>query len=154
MSRTSHPSAIHHVEFKPMKSVPRRGCGRRWYQRRLRSSVASMSSSASGSTRSWSSMLRAPPGLACGACRVRDMRVLLVETGIALPECERVGMGAGLEEGDLQGPLADGVVLAHELVHAAVAKDAVAVRVDVHARRRARRLAVEQEVERDRLLRS
>jgi hypothetical protein len=104
MSRTSHPSAIHHVEFNPMKSVPRRGFGRRWYQRRP-----------------------------CGVGRVEDMRVLLVESGIALPECERVGLRAWLEEGDLQGPLADRVVLAHELVQAALAENAVAVLVDVHA---------------------
>jgi hypothetical protein len=104
MSRTSHPSAIHHVEFNPMKSVPRRGFGRRWYQRRV-----------------------------CGVGAVEDMRVLLVETGIALPECERVGLCAWLEEGDLQGPLADRVVLAHELVQAALAENAVSVFVDVHA---------------------
>jgi hypothetical protein len=104
MSKMSHPSAIHHVEFNPMKSVPRRGFGRRWYQRRV-----------------------------CGVGAVEDMRVLLVETGIALPECERVGLGAWLEEGDLQGPLADRVVLAHELVHAALAENAVSVFVDVHA---------------------
>ena len=39
--------------------------------------------------------------------RVRDTSDLLVETGIALSECERVGVGAWLEEGDLQGPVAD-----------------------------------------------
>jgi hypothetical protein len=104
MSRTSHPSAIHHVEFNPMKSVPRRGFGRKWYQRR-------------------------PSGVG----RVEDMRVLLVETGIALPECERVGLGAWLKEGDFQGPLADRVVLAHELVQAALAEHAVSVFVHVHA---------------------
>ena len=32
-----------------------------------------------------------------------------------LAECEHVGLGASLEEGDLQRPLADRVVLAHEL---------------------------------------
>ena len=41
--------------------------------------------------------------------------------GIALPERERVRLGAGLEEGDLQRSITDSVVLAHELVHAAVA---------------------------------
>src|SRR5687767_14350862 len=56
---------------------------------------------------------------------------LPVETGIALPECERVGVGAWLEEGDLQGPLAGRIVLAHELVHAALAENAVAGLVDV-----------------------
>ena len=63
--------------------------------------------------------------------RVRDTSDLLVETGIALSECERVGLGAWLEEGDLQGPLAGRVVLAHELVHAALAENAIAVLVDV-----------------------
>jgi hypothetical protein len=50
-----------------------------------------------------------------------------------LPERERVGVGAWLEEGDLQRPLADRVVLAYELVHAAVPEQAVSVLVDVHA---------------------
>ena len=36
----SQPSAIHHVELKPMRSVWRRGCGRSWCQRRPRSSWA------------------------------------------------------------------------------------------------------------------
>src|SRR3954451_19362579 len=56
MSKTSHPSAVHHVELNPMKSVPRRGFGRRWYQRRV-----------------------------CGVGAVEDMRVLLVETGSRYP---------------------------------------------------------------------
>jgi hypothetical protein len=55
------------------------------------------------------------------------------ETGIALPERERIRLGAGLGERDLQRPLADRVVLAHELVHAAVLEHAVAVLVDVDA---------------------
>ena len=50
-----------------------------------------------------------------------------------LPERERVRLGAGLEERDLQRPLADRVVLAHELVQAAVLEQAVSVLVDVHA---------------------
>src|SRR4051794_36144069 len=109
MSRTNHPSAIHHLELNPMKSVPRRGFGRGWYQRRPRSSVASISSSPSGPARSRSSLIRSSPAWACGACRVRDICVLLVEGGIAPPERERVGLGAWLEEGDLQGPPADRV---------------------------------------------
>src|SRR5687768_3173406 len=50
-----------------------------------------------------------------------------------LAEGEGVGLGAGLEERDLQRPVADPVVLAHELVHAALAQHAVAVLVHVHA---------------------
>jgi hypothetical protein len=88
MSRTSHPSAIHHVEFN-------------------------------------------------GVGRVEDMRVLLIESGIALPERERVGLGAWLEERDLQGPLADRIVLADELVHAGVLEQAVSGLVDVDAVRKA-----------------
>lgn len=50
-----------------------------------------------------------------------------------LPERECVRLGAGLEERDLQGPFTDVVVLAHEMVQAAVPEQAVAVLVDVHA---------------------
>src|SRR5687767_1890591 len=50
-----------------------------------------------------------------------------------LPERERVRLGAWLEEGDLERPLADRVVLAYELVHAAILKEAVFVLVDVNA---------------------
>ncbi len=52
---------------------------------------------------------------------------------LELPEREHVRLGAGLEERDLQRPLADPVVLAHELIQAAVAEQAVPVVVDVHA---------------------
>src|SRR3954447_7335767 len=68
-----------------------------------------------------------------------------------LAECERVRLRAGLIERDLERPLADGVVLAHELVHAAVLEQPVAAVVDVDAVRRTRRLAVERDVERNRL---
>jgi hypothetical protein len=50
-----------------------------------------------------------------------------------LAECERVRFGAGREERDLQGPLANPVVLSHELVEAALPEQAVPVLVDVHA---------------------
>ena len=50
-----------------------------------------------------------------------------------LPEREPVGLGAGLEKGDLQRPLAYRVAPAHELVEAAVLKQAVPVLVDIHA---------------------
>src|SRR4051794_23175494 len=47
-----------------------------------------------------------------------------------LPEREHVRLGARLEERDLDRPLAHRVVLAHELVEAAVPEHAVAVLVD------------------------
>ena len=50
-----------------------------------------------------------------------------------LSEREDVCLGAGLEERDLQRPLTDGVVLAHELVQAAIPEQAVPVLVDVFA---------------------
>jgi hypothetical protein len=50
-----------------------------------------------------------------------------------LAECERVCLGAGLEERDLQRPLANPVVLSHELVEAALPEQAVPVLVHVHA---------------------
>jgi hypothetical protein len=50
-----------------------------------------------------------------------------------LPEREDVRLGAGLEERDLHRPLADRVVLAHELVEAAVSEQTVPVLVYVHA---------------------
>ena len=50
-----------------------------------------------------------------------------------LPERERIRLGAGVGERDLQRPLADGVVLAHELVQAAVPEQSVPGLVDVHA---------------------
>jgi hypothetical protein len=50
-----------------------------------------------------------------------------------LSERERVRLGACLEERDLQRPLADHVVLAYELVHAAVPEQAVPALVDVDA---------------------
>ena len=63
-------------------------------------------------------------------------------------------VGTWLEEADLQRSVAYDVVLAHELVHAVVSEYAVAVRVDVHACRRAGSLAVEGYAEGDRLRRS
>src|SRR3954468_22166256 len=49
-----------------------------------------------------------------------------------LTEREGVRLGVGLEECDLQRPLPNSVVLADELVQAAVAKDAVAVLGDLY----------------------
>src|SRR4051794_26156656 len=71
----------------------------------------------------------------------------------ALAEREHVGLGAGLQERDLKRPLADHVVLAYELVQAAAAEEAVAILVDVLAVRAARRLAVDEHAEGDRLSR-
>src|SRR5918997_2035607 len=79
------------------------------------------------------------------------MSVLLVGVGIALSEGEGVRVGSRLKEGDLERSVADAVVLAYELVHAVVSEYAVAVRVDVHACRRAGSRAVEGYAEGDRL---
>ena len=49
------------------------------------------------------------------------------------PNVNDVGLGAGLEERDLQRPLAHHFMLANKLVHAAVSEHAVAVLVDVDA---------------------
>jgi hypothetical protein len=91
----------------------------------------------------------AATGLAAGQCpteakQARRSGVELPVTGGAirklqghvaapLPEGEHVCLGARLQEGDLQGPVADRVVGAHELVQAAVPEQTVAVLVEVHA---------------------
>src|SRR6185436_18297979 len=67
-----------------------------------------------------------------------------------LSEGERVGLRAGLAEGDLQGAGTDPAALADQLIQAAVREDTGAVPVDVHAVRPARRLPVEAHPERDR----
>src|SRR5512133_2436449 len=72
---------------------------------------------------------------------------------VRLPEREDICGRAGLEESDLQRPLADRVVLAHELVQAAVPEQAVAVLVDIHAVRGAGSLAVEEHPKRNPLAR-
>jgi hypothetical protein len=61
-----------------------------------------------------------------------------------LAECKHVRLGAGLEESDLECPVVDRVVLAHELVEAAVSEHAVSVLVDVDAARGAWSLAVQE----------
>jgi hypothetical protein len=74
------------------------------------------------------------PGLTTRvACHESARRWRRRGRGDALPERERVRLGAGREERDLQRPLAHHVVLAHELVHAAVAEHAIPVFVDVDA---------------------
>ena len=50
-----------------------------------------------------------------------------------LSECERVRLGAGFEERDFQCLLVDCVVLAHQLIQATVAEQAVSFLVDIHA---------------------
>jgi hypothetical protein len=50
-----------------------------------------------------------------------------------LAEGEGIRLDSGLEEPDLERPLADGVVLADELVQAAVSKHPIPVCVDVDA---------------------
>ena len=52
---------------------------------------------------------------------------------LRLPEREDVRLRARLDEGDLQRPLVDRVVLANQLVEAAVAEKAVPLLVDVGA---------------------
>src|SRR3954466_3736413 len=69
----------------------------------------------------------------------------------SLSESEHVRPGAGLVERDLERPVLDWPRLANELVHAALAEQAVPVLVDVDAVRRARSLAVEEHAERDRV---
>ena len=66
---------------------------------------------------------------------LRDLRYpsMSLRAPIALPERERVRLGARLEEGDLKRALADGPNLADELVHAAVLQHAISLLVDVHA---------------------
>jgi hypothetical protein len=69
------------------------------------------------------------------------------DSGDGLPqlaERERVRLGAGLVEADLERSLADPVVLARELVQAAVAEHAGSVLVDVAARGQGRSLAIEE----------
>jgi hypothetical protein len=61
------------------------------------------------------------------------MSVLLVAVRSALSEGEGVRHGAWVKEADLQRSVAYDVVLAHELVHAVVPEQAVAVLVDVDA---------------------
>jgi hypothetical protein len=52
---------------------------------------------------------------------------------VLLPEREHVRLGAGLQERDLQRPVADGVVLPDELVQAGVPEQAVPVLADIDA---------------------
>jgi hypothetical protein len=81
--------------------------------------------------------LRGPTALAVeGGDRFERRRVLRRWRPFGhrwLPERERVRLGAGLGERDLQRSLAVRAVLAHKLVHAPVLEQAVPVLVDVHA---------------------
>src|SRR5215207_1069527 len=51
----------------------------------------------------------------------------------ALAEGERVGLDAGVQEGDLEGPLADGAGLADQLVQPGAGDRAAALVVDIGA---------------------
>jgi hypothetical protein len=64
-----------------------------------------------------------------------------------LAEGEGVGLDAGVEEGSLQGAVADGTGLADELVEPRLGDRAVALVVNVGAMGGARGLAVEQHPE-------
>jgi hypothetical protein len=64
--------------------------------------------------------------------------VLAMDVGAPISLCasserERVRLGAGLREGDLERPLADGVELAHELVQPPGPENTVPFHVDVDA---------------------
>jgi hypothetical protein len=56
-----------------------------------------------------------------------------MRSGKGLPECEDVGLGAPLEKADFQRSVADRLVLAYQLVQAALPKHTVAVLVHVDA---------------------
>src|SRR5271170_543183 len=64
-----------------------------------------------------------------------------------LTEGERVGLGAGVEERDLEGSLGDALALADELVQALLGEGAVAVFVEVEPVGGVRRLPVEEHLE-------
>ena len=56
----------------------------------------------------------------CGHLNQPTLPVSGLDLRGPLPEREHVCLGAGLQEGDLQGPVADRVVRAYEVVEAAV----------------------------------
>ena len=112
------------------------------------------SSSASGSLRATSTTTQSSERVIADARTADQRRDLLaarlqsVVDGLSFGQCsdgwsrmpssrlserERVRLGAGFEEGDLQRPLADRAVLAHELVQAAFPEQAGPVLVDVDA---------------------
>jgi hypothetical protein len=78
-----------------------------------------------------------PMSSAVSAAISGHVRVWVAKRMEAMPirstRTERVRLGAWLEEGNLQRPLADHVVPAYELVHAAVPEQAIPALVDVHA---------------------
>src|SRR5262249_28963686 len=90
---------------------------------------------------------------ATGPCRAASARAALLCSSrrpSRLPEREHVRLGAALEEADLDGPIANAVVLPDELVHATGVEHAVALLVDVEAVRAGGDLAVEEDAERNR----
>src|ERR1700730_4966823 len=62
-----------------------------------------------------------------------------------LPEGERVRLGAGIKEGNLEGAVGDGAGLADELVYPVLREGAVAVVVDVGSVGLAGRLSVDED---------
>ena len=74
-----------------------------------------------------------PASRACRAASAPGAPLCSSQQPRSLPECEHVRLGATLEKDYLKGVLPDGVVLAHELVEAAVIEHAVALLVDVEA---------------------
>src|SRR6185312_1585683 len=105
---------------------------------------ARRSSRASSGTSTWKGRIAVESDFAV----VTDICVSWVD----LTEREAVGLGARLEEGDLEHAPADLAGLPYELVHAAVLQNAVPVLVRVHPVRRAQRLAVEEHAEGDRIV--
>ena len=66
---------------------------------------------------------------------------------LGLAESERVGLRAGVEEGDLEGVVGDGAGLADELVEPRLGDRAVAVAVHIASMRGAGRLPIEEHTE-------
>lgn len=84
----------------------------------------------SATSEGWSSPSRCASASSASALETPTFRL---SDRWCLPERERIRLGAGLEEHDLKRPLANRVVLSHELVEAALPEQAVPVLVDVHA---------------------
>ena len=84
-------------------------------------------------------------------CLALGPAAVLVVSGGLLSERERVRLDTGFAEGDLQCALADRVVLANQLVHAATVQHAGPVCVEVDTVGGAGRFPIEEDLERDRV---